>query len=249
MAAFLRLHGAEYLLLQWKLPTERLRDANQDAWIPVLFVSEHGPGEDCNFASQRDCGFLLARLLFAVDPIVNGFRPRVVAKRRPSAFGKDRSGQRIASLGDSTITIGFPGLELARYQTEVCRDLSSILKTMWIVNTGYEDLGGTRANARDRLKPHNARIFLAQFFKLLDDIIELLSQSIKLREFDIEFSFPEFVGCALGEWFAKRVDSLTTGVPSFLTGIDGDAMVDEPSSDGAFHLVDALVERFPILDE
>ncbi len=249
MTAFLRLHRHEDLLIQWQLATERFCGFNHDARIPVLFIAKHGPSEDRNLASQCDGGLLLAGLLFTADSIVNALSPRVVAKGRPSAFDEDRSGQRIASFGDSTVAIGLARLILSRYESEISRDLATVLEAVRIINAGYKNLGGTSANAGDRSKSYNARIVLTDRFKLLDDNFQLLVKRIQLRQFDIELSFPEFVRGALIKRLAKGVDSLATGVPSFLTGIDGDAMVDEPSTDGALHLVGALVERFPILDE
>ena len=79
--------------------------------------------------------------------------------------------------------------------------------------------------------------------------LHLSGCGIELSKFVIEFSFPEFIGRTLGEWFSKGIDSLATGVPGFVTGIDGNSMVDEPSPDGALHLVDPLIECFPILDD
>ena len=38
-------------------------------------------------------------------------------------------------------------------------------------------------------------------------------------------------------------------MPSFLAGVDGDAMIDEPSSDGAFHFADPTIEGFSVLNE
>ena len=39
------------------------------------------------------------------------------------------------------------------------------------------------------------------------------------------------------------------GVPGFVTRVDRDAMIDEPSSNGALDLIDATIERLAILDQ
>lgn len=40
-----------------------------------------------------------------------------------------------------------------------------------------------------------------------------------------------------------------TGVPRLVTFVDRDAVIDEPSANGVFHFVDAIVERLAILDQ
>ena len=57
----------------------RFGDFDHALGRPVLFVSEHGPGEHCDLASKRDCGFLLASLLLAADSIVDFLGPWVVS--------------------------------------------------------------------------------------------------------------------------------------------------------------------------
>ncbi len=54
---------------------------------------------------------------------------------------------------------------------------------------------------------------------------------------------------AFAERFAKGFDPPASGVPSLLTGVDCDAMVDEPSPNRALHFIDSTVEGFTILDE
>ena len=54
---------------------------------------------------------------------------------------------------------------------------------------------------------------------------------------------------AFNERFSEGVDAFTTGVPRLFTGIDLDSMIDEPSTNGAFHLVDTAVERLSIFDQ
>ncbi len=77
----------------------------------------------------------------------------------------------------------------------------------------------------------------------------MLGQCIKLSQFDIELPLPEFVGRTFRQRFAVRIDHRSASAPSFLTPVDRDTAVDEPSSNGAFHLIDPLVKRFSILDE
>ena len=53
----------------------------------------------------------------------------------------------------------------------------------------------------------------------------------------------------LGDRFTKRVDPFATGVPSFFTTGDFDAMIDEPSSNGVFGFVDSRVECLAVFHE
>ncbi len=38
-------------------------------------------------------------------------------------------------------------------------------------------------------------------------------------------------------------------MPSYLTGIDGDSVINEPSSDDAFHFADSAIECLSVFDE
>jgi hypothetical protein len=42
---------------------------------------------------------------------------------------------------------------------------------------------------------------------------------------------------------------LTPGVPGFVTGVDRDALIDEPGANGVFGFVDPSVERLAVLDQ
>ena len=83
---------------------------------------------------------------------------------------------------------------------------------------------------------------LSDGFELFDNRIELFTERVELREFNVQLTAPQFTLGAFGERLAKRVDFLTSSVPSFVAAVDGDAVVDEPSSDRALDFVDALVE-------
>jgi len=120
---------------------------------------------------------------------------------------------------------------------------------MRIVDAGYQDLCRSRANARDGLDAFDARIILADRLELFDHDIELSSKGIELCQFDIKLSLPEFVGLALYEWFSEGVDELAARMPSLFAGIDGDAVVDEPSPNGALHLGNAMIECLAVLHQ
>ena len=230
--------------------SERLGDLDHPLGLPVLLVPQHRPGNHGDLASQRDTGFLLASLLFATDPFVDALGPRVVPQRGPSTFNKDRSRQRIASLGDAAVAIGFAGLILPRHQTEVRRDLASILKAMRIVDAGDEDLSGARSDAGDRRSVATMR---ASFLPIASSFLtttSICSESESRMVSSMSSSpFQSSFGAAVVEWLAKRVDAFAPGVPRFVTGVDRDAVIDEPSADGVFGLVDASVERLAILDQ
>ena len=124
-------------------------------------------------------------------------------QRRPCAFDQNRTCQWIASLGDAAIAVRLTGLVLARDQPEVGRDLASVLEAVGIVDARNEDLGGTRSNAGDGSDTLDTWIIFADGFKLFDDDLQLRGSGIELREFIIEFAFPEFVRFAIGNWFAE----------------------------------------------
>lgn len=54
---------------------------------------------------------------------------------------------------------------------------------------------------------------------------------------------------AFNERFSEGVDAFTTGVPRLFPGIDLDSMIDEPSTNGAFHFVDTAVKSLSIFDQ
>ncbi len=47
----------------------------------------------------------------------------------------------------------------------------------------------------------------------------------------------------------KVIDMSAAGVPGFVAFVNRDAVIDEPSANGVFHLVDAMVKRLAILDQ
>ena len=57
------------------------------------------------------------------------------------------------------------------------------------------------------------------------------------------------MGLTFNERFSEGVDAFTTGVPRLFTGIDGNAVVDEPSPYRALHFVDAMIERLAVLHQ
>ena len=57
------------------------------------------------------------------------------------------------------------------------------------------------------------------------------------------------MGLTVDERFSEGVDAFTTGVPRLFTGIDLDSMIDEPSTNGAFHFVDTAVKSLSIFDQ
>ncbi len=217
--------------------------------VPILFISEHRPGDHGDLASQRDSRFLLASLLFATDPLVDTFGPRVVPQRGPSTFDQDRTCERIATLGDASVAIGFARLVLPRDETEVGRDLASVFKAMWIVNAGNQYLGGPWSDAGNRLQTDDSRVSPADRFEPLNNDAHLLDQRIENGQLDVELALPEFSVGAVDQRHAKRVDMLAAGVPGLVSCVDRDALVDEPSSDRVFAFVDASVERLAIFDE
>ncbi len=158
--------------------------------VPILFISEHRPGDDGDLAGQRDSCLFLASLLFAADPLVDTFGPRVVPQRGPSTFDQDRTCERIATLGDASVAIGFARLVLPRNETEVGRDLASIFKAMRIVDASDQDLGGAWPDSGNRLQPNDSRVSLADRFESLDDDAHLQDQRIENRQFDVELALP-----------------------------------------------------------
>ncbi len=127
--------------------------------------------------------------------------------------------------------------------------MATVLKAVRIVDACNEDFGGSWSDAGDRLDSRNAWIFLADGFEFLGDHGNLRGKCIELREFDVKFTFPKIVCGAIDQWLADGVDTLASRVPSFIARVNRDAMIDEPSTYGAFHLVDAVVERFAVLDQ
>ena len=99
--------------------------------------------------------------------------------------------------------------------------------------------------ASPQLSMHGSSIFESMIWPLL----AVLCQSIHLRQFKIQFASPELMRLALRERFTKRVDAFSSGMPCFVARIDRDTMIDEPGPNGAFHLIDATIERFSILDQ
>lgn len=98
---------------------ERFSDLNHTRRRPVFLITQHGPSEHGDLSSQCHCGFLLASLLIAADAVVDSLGPFVVSKRSPRALDKDRSGQWVATLGDPSIAVGFAGLILPWYESEI----------------------------------------------------------------------------------------------------------------------------------
>ena len=92
---------------------ERLRDAEHLFWVPVFFIAEHRPSQDCDLAAKGDGGFFLASLLLAADTVVHAFGPWVVTQRCPGAFDKNRTCKRIATFGDASVTVRFTRLVLS----------------------------------------------------------------------------------------------------------------------------------------
>ena len=81
--------------------------------------------------------------------------------------------------------------------------MAAVCEAIWIVDAGHEDLSSARSNAGDRSDTLDTRIGLADGFKFLDDDIHLRGDCVELSEFVIEFTFPEFIGGAVGDWFAE----------------------------------------------
>ncbi len=69
------------------------------------------------------------------------FGPKRYSEVRTMRIRQESFEPRGASLGDAAVAIGFAGLLLARHETEVLGDLSTVFKTFRIVDAGDEDLG------------------------------------------------------------------------------------------------------------
>ncbi len=72
----------------------------------------------------------------------------------------------------------------------------------------------------------------------------MLGQFIKLSQFDIELPLPEFVGANIPPEVCGTNRSPLGQCTKLSHPVDRDTAVDEPSSNGAFHLIDPLVKRF-----
>ena len=92
---------------------------------PVFLITQHGPSEHCDLSSQCHSCFLFASLLFAADAVVDSLGPFVVSEGCPRALDKYRSCQWVATLGDPSIAVGFAGLILPWYESEIGGDLAS----------------------------------------------------------------------------------------------------------------------------
>ena len=114
VAVLLWLHVLECILESFRSLAIRFSDAEHLLWIPVFSIAEQGPSQHGDLASQCDSGLFLACLLLAADAVVNFFGPWVVAERCPSAFDENRTGQWIASFGNTAIAVCFTRLVLAR---------------------------------------------------------------------------------------------------------------------------------------
>ena len=185
--------------------------------------------------------------MLATDAVVDTFCPWVISKRRPSTLDKNRSRYWVATLGDAAIAIRFTGLVLTRNQAEVSGYLAAICEAIGIIDTGDEDLGSSRPNTRDSFDSLDTRISLADGLKLLDDDIHLRCDCVELSKFVVEFAFPEFVWGAISNWFTEGINIRTSGMPRFFARVDGDPVIDEPSTNGAFHFADPAVEGLSIL--
>ena len=64
---------------------------------------------------------------------------------------------------------------------------------MRIIDTSYEDLRRSRHYAGNGSQSNDARILLAKLLKFLDGHFELRGKRVELGQFEVEFSFPEFV--------------------------------------------------------
>lgn len=53
----------------------------------------------------------------------------------------------------------------------------------------------------------------------------------------------------MDEWLSEGVDEFAARVPCLFAGIDGNAVVDEPSPYRALHFVDAMIERLAVLHQ
>ena len=86
---------------------------------PVFLITQHGPSEHSDLSSQCHSCFLFASLLFAADAVVDSLGPFVVSEGSPSTLDKYRSCQWVATLGDPSIAVGFAGLILPWYESEI----------------------------------------------------------------------------------------------------------------------------------
>lgn len=152
---------------------------------PVFLITQHGPSEHSDLSSQCHSCFRFASLLFAADAVVDSLGPFVVSEGSPRALDENRPCQRIAPFGDSSVAVGFAGLILAGYESEIGRDLASVGESMRIVDAGNEDLSRSRTYARDSSNALDAWGILTDGFEFFDHDIKLRSQGIELRQFDI----------------------------------------------------------------
>ena len=80
IAVLLGLHGFERFFERLRNFAERLGDAKHLFWVPVFFISKHGPSQHRDLATEGDSGFFLACLLLATDAVIDTFGPGVVTK-------------------------------------------------------------------------------------------------------------------------------------------------------------------------
>ena len=228
---------------------KRLGDFEHLLGVPIFLVSQQGPGQDGDLSGQSNGGLLLASLLLARDAVINTFRPSVVTQRHPGTFDKNRSRQWIAPLGNSSVAIRLAGLILTGHEAEVGGDLATVLEAMWIIDTGHEDFSRPRPDTGNSANALDARVVFADRLELLDDDVHLHGQRIQLCQFQIQFTSPELIRIAIGKWLTIGVDAISPSMPSFIARVDRDAMIDEPSFNGALHLIDAAIKRLTILDQ
>ena len=115
---------------------------------------------------------------------------------------------------------------------------------MGIIDASNQDFSRARSDTWNGSQSHDSRIVLANGFKLLLCNVKLGSQRIELSQFDIELAFPELARTAFDKRLAKRVDAFASGMPSRFAVCDSDAVIDEPSTNDALDLIDAIGKRF-----
>ena len=105
--------------------------------------------------------------------------------------------------------------------------MASVLEPMRIVDGGHQSLSRLAPHAGDRHHTLNLWVVFGELFESIFDRLHLHGQVVELREFQIEFTFPEFIRITISDRLAKTVDVLSSEAPCPFAGVDLDAAIGE----------------------
>src|SRR6476661_6721089 len=116
-----------------------------------------------------------------------------LTQQDPSRFDQHLPQQRRPSATDAASAIGLARLKLFGHQSCIRRDLTPILKSLWVVQVGHDHLRRTTSNAGDTAPQLDALVRCSKRFELAFHFAQQLGDSLERLELERRFAAPQLV--------------------------------------------------------